>query len=51
MPSYDLRHLYAELQRRQRADEINPRTGRVTRTIAVPRPYNLYFTPDGRARW
>jgi DNA-binding beta-propeller fold protein YncE len=28
--------------------EISPRTGKRVRTIPVPRPYNLYFTPDGK---
>ena len=27
---------------------IDPRSGRAVRTVSVPDPYNLYFTPDGR---
>lgn len=27
---------------------IDPRRGRVVRTISVPDPYNLYFSPDGK---
>ncbi len=26
---------------------IDPKTGKPTRTISIPFPYNLYFTPDG----
>ena len=47
-PSYDLRHLFANSSVSNQLVEISPRTGRVTRHILVPRPYNLYFTPDGR---
>jgi DNA-binding beta-propeller fold protein YncE len=46
-PSYDLRSLYANSSESNELVEIDPRTGRVTRHLAVPRPYNLYFTPDG----
>jgi DNA-binding beta-propeller fold protein YncE len=47
-PSYDLRHLYTDVSESDRFVEIDPRTARVARSIPVPRPYNLYFTPDGR---
>jgi DNA-binding beta-propeller fold protein YncE len=47
-PSYDLRHLYTNSSESNELVEIDPRTARVTRRITVPRPYNLYFTPDGR---
>ena len=47
-PSYDLRHLYTNSSVSDEFVEIDPRTGRVTRHISVPRPYNLYFTPDGK---
>jgi DNA-binding beta-propeller fold protein YncE len=47
-PSYDLRHLYASSSESDALVQIDPRTARVTRRIPAPRPYNLYFTPDGR---
>jgi DNA-binding beta-propeller fold protein YncE len=47
-PSYDLRHLYTNSSESNLLVEIDPRSVRVTRHITVPRPYNLYFTPDGR---
>ena len=47
-PSWDLKTLYVEASEADRLVAINPRTGRVERRIPVPRPYNLYFTPDGK---
>ena len=47
-PSYDLRNLYADSSAADEFVQINPHTGRKVRTIPVPRPYNLYFTPDGK---
>jgi YVTN family beta-propeller protein len=46
-PSWDMKHLYVGNVNGDSLTEIDPRTGRPTRTIAVPDPYNLYFTPDG----
>jgi YVTN family beta-propeller protein len=46
-PSWDLRHLYVGNTYSNTLTQIDPGTGRPTRTIAVPDPYNLYFTPDG----
>ena len=46
-PSWDLRHLYVGNVQSDSLTEIDPRTGRPGRTIAMPDPYNLYFTPDG----
>jgi YVTN family beta-propeller protein len=46
-PSWDMRHLYVGNVYGNSLTEIDPRTGTPTRTIAVPDPYNLYFTPDG----
>lgn len=46
-PSWNLRHLYVGNVYGNSLTEINPATGRTGRTIAVPDPYNLYFTPDG----
>lgn len=47
-PSYDLRTLYVEASESNRLVAIDPHTGKVERRIPQPRPYNLYFTPDGR---
>jgi DNA-binding beta-propeller fold protein YncE len=47
-PSYDLRTLYVDASAADQLVAINPRTARVERRIPVTRPYNLYFTPDGR---
>ncbi|MDP9301027.1 MAG: hypothetical protein M3P43_09080 [Actinomycetota bacterium] len=47
-PSWDLRHLYVGNVYSNSLTELDARTGRVVRTISVPDPYNLYFTPDGR---
>jgi YVTN family beta-propeller protein len=46
-PSWDLRHLYVGNVYGNSLTEIDPKTGRPGRTISVPDPYNLYFTPDG----
>ena len=51
VPSYDLRTLITNSSYADELVEINPRTGRRTRTVPMPRPYNLYYTPgrpDGR---
>jgi DNA-binding beta-propeller fold protein YncE len=47
-PSYDLKTLYVDNDIGNSLTPIDPRTGRPGRPIAVPDPYNLYFTPDGR---
>lgn len=44
-PSPDLLHLYVN---DDGLTEIDPRTATVTRRIPVKKPYNLYFTVDGR---
>jgi YVTN family beta-propeller protein len=47
-PSYDMRHLYADVDGSSALGVIDPRTGKLTGMIhGVDRPYNLYFTPDG----
>ena len=46
-PSWDLAKLYVENEGSSSLTVIDPRTGRVSGTIPVPFPYNLYFTPDG----
>jgi YVTN family beta-propeller protein len=48
VPSYDLRTLITNSSYADRLVEIDPRTARRTRSVPMPRPYNLYFTPDGR---
>ena len=48
VPAYDLRHLYVTNDTGNTLTEIDPVTGRPTRTIPVDDPYNMYFTPDGR---
>jgi DNA-binding beta-propeller fold protein YncE len=47
-PSYDLRSLFVLNDESNSVTELDPRTGLPTRTIPVPDPYNLYFTPNGR---
>ena len=46
-PSWDLKHLYVNNEGSSSLTVIDPATARVTGTISVPYPYNLYFTPDG----
>ena len=48
-PSWDLRHLYVEASESNQLVEISPHSARIVDRIPVPRPYNLYFTPDGRS--
>jgi DNA-binding beta-propeller fold protein YncE len=48
VPAYNLRTLYTNSSAADQLMTISPRTGRRTGAIAMPRPYNLYFTPDGR---
>jgi YVTN family beta-propeller protein len=48
-PSWDLKHLYVGNVYSNTLTEIDPRTGRPVRTVSVPDPYNLYFTPDGKS--
>ncbi len=47
-PGWDLRTLYVEASASNQLTALNPRTGRIERRIPVRRPYNLYFTPDGK---
>jgi DNA-binding beta-propeller fold protein YncE len=47
-PSYNLRKLYIDSSAANELVTINPRTGRLKGKRKVPRPYNVYFTPDGR---
>ncbi len=45
-PGPDLQNLYVNNEGASSLTVIDPRTVRATGTIAVPYPYNLYFTPD-----
>ena len=48
-PSYDLRWLYADVDGANALAKIDPRTGKLVGLIhGIERPYNLYFTPDGK---
>jgi YVTN family beta-propeller protein len=48
VPSYDLSTLYTNSSVADELVRINPRTAVREGTIPMPRPYNLYFTPDGK---
>ena len=49
VPSYDLKRLFVNASYANELVALDPRRVRRSRVIAVPRPYNLYFTPDGRS--
>lgn len=49
VPSYDLTRLITNSSYDDRLVMIDPRSARKRRSVEVPRPYNLYFTPDGKA--
>jgi YVTN family beta-propeller protein len=46
-PSWDLSQLYVEDEGSSTLTVIDIHTGKPVRTINIPYPYNLYFTPDG----
>ena len=48
VPSYDLKTLITNSSYADELVEIDPSTGLKTRIVSMPRPYNLYYTPDGR---
>lgn len=51
VPSYDLKTLYVAADYVPGGGSltpINPRTGKPGKAFAVPDPYNLYFTPNGK---
>lgn len=48
VPSYDLHTLWVLNDLANSLTPINPKTGKLGKTIRVYDPYNLYFTPDGR---
>ena len=47
VPSWDMKTLYVNASAANRLVPIDPVTGAPGTPIAVERPYNLYFTPDG----
>ena len=47
-PDWDLKRLYVEAAFGNRLTVINPKTSRISGHHAIPGPYNLYFTVDGR---
>jgi YVTN family beta-propeller protein len=49
VPSYDLKRLFVTASYANELVGLSPRRVRRTRAIPAPRPYNLYFTPDGRS--
>jgi YVTN family beta-propeller protein len=49
VPSYDLRRLLVTASYANELVVLSPRRVRRTGAIPAPRPYNLYFTPDGRS--
>jgi YVTN family beta-propeller protein len=48
VPSYDLTGLWVNNDGANTLTEIDPMSGRPTRTVAAIEPYNLYWTPDGK---
>jgi len=48
VPSYDLSTLYTNSSVADELVRIDPRRAVREGAIPMPRPYNLYFTPDGR---
>ena len=53
VPAWDLRTLWVTNNAEGRTDgsltPIDPRTGKPGKPVAVDDPYNMYFTPDGKA--
>ena len=52
VPSWDLKTLYvannAENSNKGSLTEIDPKTGKPGKTVAVDDPYNMYWSPDGK---
>ncbi|MGN6160864.1 MAG: beta-propeller fold lactonase family protein [Marmoricola sp.] len=48
VPSYDLKTLWVNASAANQFVPIDPQTGKPGRPVAETRPYNLYFTPNGR---
>ena len=49
VPSHDMTVLYATDDLGNTLTPFNPQTGKPGARIPVIDPYNMYFTPDGRA--
>ncbi|MEP6817490.1 MAG: beta-propeller fold lactonase family protein [Marmoricola sp.] len=49
VPSWDLRELVVNSSAANELVTIDPAQATKRRTFSVPRPYNLYYTPDGKA--
>lgn len=53
VPSWDMKTLWVTNNAEGRTDgsltPIDPKTGKVGKSIPVDDPYNMYFTPDGRS--
>ncbi|MEP6630977.1 MAG: hypothetical protein ABJA89_10925 [Lapillicoccus sp.] len=47
VPSHDLKTLWVNSDAGNTLTSIDPTTGKVTGSLPVDDPYNLYFTPDG----
>ncbi len=47
-PSWNLETVYVEASESNQLVALDPHTGRIEKRISVRRPYNLYFTPDGK---
>jgi YVTN family beta-propeller protein len=46
-PAWDMRELYVDNEGSSSLTVIDIHTGRPSGRVAIPFPYNLYFTPDG----
>ncbi|BEP13578.1 hypothetical protein acdb102_18890 [Acidothermaceae bacterium B102] len=49
VPSWDLKTLWVTDDKSNDLKAIDPNTATIVRTVHVDDPYNLYFTPDGKA--
>jgi len=49
VPSHDLSTLWVNSDAGNTLTSIDPKTGKITGSVPVDDPYNLYFTPDGSA--
>ena len=49
VPSWDLKTLWVTDDKSNDLMAIDPKTASIVRTVPVADPYNLYFTPDGKA--
>src|SRR5579871_329179 len=47
-PSWDMKTLWVLNDKGNSLTKIDPKTGKKGKTIPVPDPYNMYYTPDGK---